>query len=157
GALTGERRYFDMAVRHLEFMQRLVLRSDGLYAHHPPADAAWGRGNAVAALGLALLLSELPTDHPKYDFVLDSYRSHMAALLPHQNRDGLWRNAIDVPGAYPEPTGTAMIGFAVRRGLTNGWLDNERTHRLAGERPRDPGDPRPRPGRKVLRRREATA
>src|SRR5690606_17288196 len=35
GALTGERRYFDMAVRHLAFMQRIVLRPDGLYRHQP--------------------------------------------------------------------------------------------------------------------------
>ena len=157
GALTGERRYFDMAVRHLEFMQRLVLRSDGLYRHQPAADAAWGRGNGFAALGLALLLSELPTDHPKYDFVLDSYRSHMAALLPHQNRDGLWRNVIDVPGAYPELTGTAMIGFAMQRGLTNGWLDNERAYRLAVERAWDAVNARTGPGGTFIDVCESTA
>ena len=134
GALTGEPKYFDMAVRHLEFMQRLVLRPDGLYRHQPAADAAWGRGNGFAALGLALMLSELPSDHPRFGFVLDSYRAHMAALLPYQNRDGLWRNVIDIPGAYPEFTGTAMIGFAMQRGLVNGWLENEGAYRSAVER-----------------------
>ena len=60
GALTGERKYFDMADRHLRFMEKLDLRPDGLYRHQPATDAAWGRGNGFAALGLALTLSELP-------------------------------------------------------------------------------------------------
>ena len=123
GALTGERRYFDMADRHLRFMEKLDLRPDGLYRHQPATDAAWGRGNAFAALGLALLVSELPLDHPGYAHALQSYRALMAALLPFQTRDGLWRNVIDHPGAYPEFSATAMIGFAMQRGLENGWIE----------------------------------
>jgi hypothetical protein len=42
GALTGERRYFDMAARHVAFMQQIVLRPDGLYRHQASTDAAWG-------------------------------------------------------------------------------------------------------------------
>jgi rhamnogalacturonyl hydrolase YesR len=123
GALTGEKRYFDMADRHLRFMEKLDLRPDGLYRHQPATDAAWGRGNAFAALGLALLVSELPPDHPGYAHALQSYRGLMAALLPFQTRDGLWRNVIDHPGAYPEFSATAMIGFAMQRGLENGWIE----------------------------------
>ena len=122
GALTGEPRYFDMADRHLRFMEQLDLRPDGLYRHQPATDAAWGRGNAFAALGLALLLSELPHDHPGFAHALHSYQSLMAALLPWQTRDGLWRNVIDHPGAYPEFSATAMIGFAMQRGMASGWI-----------------------------------
>src|SRR5882672_654385 len=122
GALTGERKYFDMADRHLRFMEKLDLRPDGLYRHHPTTDAAWGRGNGFAALGLAMTLSELPRDHAGYGHALASYRSLMAALLPLQNRDGLWRNVVNHPGTYAEFSGTAMIGFALRRGLENGWI-----------------------------------
>jgi unsaturated rhamnogalacturonyl hydrolase len=122
GALTGERRYFDLADRHLRFMQQLDLRADGLYRHHPQTDTAWGRGNGFAALGLALTLSEMPADHPGHAHALASYRSLMAALLPLQTRDGLWRNVLDHPAAYPEFSATAMIGFALRRGLTRGWI-----------------------------------
>ncbi len=122
GALTGERKYFDMADRHLRFMEKLDLRPDGLYRHQPATDAAWGRGNGFAALGLALTLSELPRDTEAYAHALQSYRSLMAALLPLQTRDGLWRNVVDYPGAYAEFSGTAMIGFAMQRGLSSGWL-----------------------------------
>ncbi len=126
GALTGERRYFDMADRHLRFMENLDLRPDGLYRHQPATDAAWGRGNAFAALGLALLLSELPREHPGYPHALQSYQGLMAALLPLQTGDGLWRNVVDHPGAYPEFSATAMIGFAMQHGLKNGWLKGPR-------------------------------
>jgi unsaturated rhamnogalacturonyl hydrolase len=122
GALTGERKYFDMADRHLRFMQKLDLRADNLYRHEPSTNMAWGRGNAFVALGLALVLSEMPKDHPGYAHALQSYRTHMKTLLPLQDRDGLWRNVVDVPGTYAEFTATAMFGFALQRGLEKGLI-----------------------------------
>jgi rhamnogalacturonyl hydrolase YesR len=125
GALSGERRYFDMADRHLHYMEQLDLRPDGLYRHQNATDAAWGRGNGFAALGLALALSELPHEHPGFAHALASYRRLMAALLPLQTRDGLWRNVVDHPGAYGELSATAMIGFAMQHGLANGWIEGQ--------------------------------
>jgi rhamnogalacturonyl hydrolase YesR len=123
GALTGERRYFDMAARHVAFMQKIVLRTDGLYRHQSSAEAAWGRGNAFAALGMALTLSEFPKDHPEYPRLLESYRRHMTALARFQDENGMWRNVIDRPGAYSEYSATAMIATAMLRGIRNGWLE----------------------------------
>jgi hypothetical protein len=125
GTLTGERRYFDMAARHVTFMQRIVLRPDGLYRHQASTDAAWGRGNAFPALGLALTLSEFPNEHADYPRLLASYRTHMAALARFQDENGMWRNVIDRPGAYPEYSATAMIATAMLRGIRNGWIDRE--------------------------------
>jgi rhamnogalacturonyl hydrolase YesR len=123
GKLTGDRKYFDMAARHLAFMQKLVLRPDGLYRHSPLTDAAWGRGNAFPALGLALTLSEFPTDHPQYGTVLRAFQQHMATLARFQNEEGMWREVIDHPGAYSEFTSTAMIATSMLRGIRRGWLD----------------------------------
>jgi unsaturated rhamnogalacturonyl hydrolase len=134
GALTGERKYFDLAARHVAFMQRIDLRADGLYRHQPATDAAWGRGNAFAAIGLALSLGEFPADHPGRAQLLASYRAHMAVLLRQQNRDGLWRNVVDVPGSYPEYSATAMIGFSMLRGVENGWLEDAAPYRAAVDR-----------------------
>jgi rhamnogalacturonyl hydrolase YesR len=126
GALTGERRYFDMAARHVAFMQQTVLRPDGLYRHQASSDAAWGRGNAFPALGLALTLSEFPKAHADYPRLLASYRTHMEALARFQDENGMWRNVIDRPGAYPEYSATAMIATAMLRGIRNGWLERGR-------------------------------
>lgn len=122
GALTGERKYFDLAARHVAFMRKIDLRADGLYRHTPLTDAAWGRGNGFPAIGLALALAEFPRSHPAYGRLLRDFQDHMAVLARYQNRDGMWRNVIDHPGAYPELTATAMIGFAMLRGVRNGWL-----------------------------------
>jgi unsaturated rhamnogalacturonyl hydrolase len=123
GSLTGDRRYFDMAARHVAFMHTIVLRPDGLYRHQTSTDAAWGRGNAFPALGLALTLSHFPTDHPDYARLLAAYRAHMGALARFQDENGMWRNVIDRPGAYPEYSATAMIATAMLRGFRNGWID----------------------------------
>jgi len=125
GALTGERRYFDMAARHVAFMQQIVLRPDGLYRHQASSDAAWGRGNAFPALGVALTLSHFPKQHAEYPRLLASYRAHMAALARFQDENGMWRNVIDRPGAYPEYSATAMIATAMLRGIRNGWIDRK--------------------------------
>lgn len=122
GGLTGERRYFDMADRHLRFMQDLDLRPDGLYRHEPGTDMPWGRGNAFVALGLALVLTEMPKDHPGYAHALQSYRTLLKTLLPLQDRDGLWHNVLNMPATYAEFTATAIIGFALQRGLEKGWI-----------------------------------
>ena len=126
GALTGDRRYFDMAARHVAFMQQIVLRADGLYRHQASAQAAWGRGNAFPALGLALTLSEFPRDHPAYRRLLGTFQAHMQALARFQDENGMWRNVIDRPGAYPEYSATAMIATAMLRGIRHGWLERRR-------------------------------
>jgi unsaturated rhamnogalacturonyl hydrolase len=123
GELTGETRYFDMAARQIAFMNKLVLRDDGLYRHSPLTDAAWGRGNGFAAIGYALTLSKMPKDHPAYAKLMSEYVALMRTLARWQNEDGTWRQVIDYPGAYHETSGTAIIGFSMQRGLNRGWLD----------------------------------
>jgi rhamnogalacturonyl hydrolase YesR len=123
GKITGEKKYFDMAARHLAFMLKLVQRPDGLFRHSPLTDAAWGRGNGFPSLGFTLALSDFPKDHAEFNRILQGYQRYMATLAKHQDEDGLWRQVVDHPGAYAEFTGTAMIGFAMLRGIRNGWLD----------------------------------
>ena len=125
GALTGDSKYFDMAARHVAFMQKLVLRPDGLYRHSPLTDAAWGRGNAFPALGLALTLEAFPKTHPQYEYLLQAFRQHMARLAEFQVPEsvGMWHEVIDEPASYPEFSATAMIATAMAMGVRNGWLD----------------------------------
>lgn len=123
GRLTGDRKYFEMAARHVAFMQELVLRADGLYRHSPLTDAAWGRGNAFPALGLALALADLPKDHSAFKSLLPAFQQHMAALARWQDEEGMWREVVDHPGAYQELSATAMIATSMLRGIRQGWLD----------------------------------
>lgn len=126
GALTGETRYFDMAARHVAFMQKLVLRPDGLYRHSPLTDAAWGRGNAFPALGLALTLEAFPKTYPGYEHLLLAFQQHMARLAEFQvpESEGMWHEVIDEPASYAEFSATAMIATAMSMGVRKGWLDS---------------------------------
>lgn len=126
GRLTGDEKYYQLCLDHLHFMQKLDLREDGLYRHSPLDEAAWGRGNGFPALGLALVLSELPEDHPSREPILKSFQAHMAALVRHQDPTGAWHQVIDKPGSYRELTSTCMIGFAISRGIQRGWLDRKK-------------------------------
>lgn len=126
GRLTGEARYYDLCLAHLRFMLELNLRADGLHRHSPLDEAAWGRGNGFPALGLALVLAELPADHPIRAETLQAFRQHVAALLPHQDATGCWHQVIDRPESYRELTATCMITFAMARGVRMGWLEAEK-------------------------------
>lgn len=125
GRLTKDDKYFDSAVTYLAELRKLRQRDDGLYAHGHLCDAAWGRGNGFPAVGVAWCLTLLPEDHLGRDTLLDAYRRHMAALLAHQDDEGMWRQVIDIADSKPEFTASCMVGFAMQRGVTRGWLDKE--------------------------------
>ena len=124
GKLTGQSKFFDMAARHYAFMQRLCLRPDGLYRHSPLNDAAWGRGNAFPALGLAWTLTDMPRDHSEFARMLQAFQSHMAKLAQFQDANGMWREVVDQGGSYPEYSATAMIATAMLIGIRHGWLES---------------------------------
>jgi unsaturated rhamnogalacturonyl hydrolase len=126
GKLTGERKYFDAAAGHFGSMRKLCLRGDGLYRHSPLCEAAWGRGNGFPALGAAWALSEWPDDHPARKELLGQFQKHMAALKPHQDAaTGCWHQVIDKPQSYDEYSCTCMIGWAMQRGISRGWLPKD--------------------------------
>ena len=117
--LTGDPKYAAMAVRHLRFMEALGVRPDGLYRHSPLCEAAWGRGNAFPALGLALLLESGVTD----PHVVESFRKLLRALLPYQDAGGMWHQVVDRPDSYAEFTATAMIAASLLKGMRGGWIE----------------------------------
>ena len=122
GRYTKEDSYFDAALSHFELMRKLCLRPDGLYRHSPLDEAAWGRGNAFPLLGLALALSEIPAKHRAYAVFRDAYARHANRLLAAQTLGGCWRQVIDKEDAWEEFTATAMIGWALKRGINQRWL-----------------------------------
>jgi rhamnogalacturonyl hydrolase YesR len=125
GRLTGEKKYHNMAIRHMRFMLKMNVRKDGLHRHSPLDETAWGRGNGFPALGLALALGDLPTDHPGRDAMLRAFQVHAAALAKHQDPTGMWHQVIDNTGSYRELSCTSMITFALIRGVRNGWLKKD--------------------------------
>jgi rhamnogalacturonyl hydrolase YesR len=130
GRLTGDRRYFDDAVRQVvQFSERLFVKEKGLYMHgwiqgmqeHPQFH--WGRANGWAAMATVELLSVLPEDHPGRSAVLELFREHARGLVAVQGKNGLWHQLLDRPDTFEETSASAMFVFAIARGINRGWLD----------------------------------
>ena len=130
GALTGEQKYFDDAVKQvLQFSSRMFLKEIGLYRHgwveamDPHPSFHWGRANGWAIVAMAELLSMLPETHPGHAAVLAQYRAHAAGLAAAQGRTGLWHQLLDRNDSYLETSASAMFVYSIARGINRGWLD----------------------------------
>ncbi|MDV3456155.1 glycoside hydrolase family 88 protein [Sphingomonas sp. HF-S4] len=130
GALTGERRYFDDAVRQiLQFSKRMFVGEKGLYRHgwvegmDPHPAFFWGRANGWAIVATIELLEVLPEDHPGRAAVLDQLRAHAAGLARLQSGTGLWHQLLDRPDSYLETSASTMYAYALARAINRGWID----------------------------------
>jgi unsaturated rhamnogalacturonyl hydrolase len=119
----GDPRYLDRAALEMVTYLDKLQQANGLFYHAPDVPFYWGRGNGWVAAGMTELLRALPEDHPRRTRVLGGYRKMMKALLEFQGRDGMWRQLIDHPEAWPETSSTGMFTFALITGVKNGWLD----------------------------------
>lgn len=130
GVLTGERSYFDDAVKQvLQFSARMFIPERGLYRHgwvggmEPHPAFHWARANGWAVVAMAELLSVLPENHPGRDAVLAQFRAHVAGLAATQGRTGLWHQLLDRNDSYLETSASAMFVYSIARGINRGWLD----------------------------------
>ena len=122
---TEDVHHLDRAALVAQCYLTRLQRPDGLVNHGSEAPVTWGRGNGWFAAGLAEVLSALPPGHALRADLLGGYRGMMAALLRHQDRDGTWHQIVDDPGAWSEASSTAMLGFAMLRGVNRGLLPPE--------------------------------
>jgi rhamnogalacturonyl hydrolase YesR len=120
---TNDKRYVDRAAAGMVAYLTRLQQPNGLFFHAPDSPFFWGRGNGWMAAGMAMLLSSLPKSHPQRPAIMEAYRKMMATLLLHQGADGMWRQLIDQPSAWPESSSTGMFTFAFVTGVKRGWLD----------------------------------
>ncbi len=118
--ITGDGRYADLLARFL-IDGGDVQDTTGLFKHARSAPHFWSRGNGFAALGYAEALTYLPRD-AAWTELLGRHRRHLDALLRRQQPWGTFGELVDVPGAWGELTSTCMVGYALARGLREGWL-----------------------------------
>jgi unsaturated rhamnogalacturonyl hydrolase len=130
GRLTGERRYFDDAVKQvLQFAERMFIREKGLFIHgwvqgmavHP--EFHWARANGWALMTLVELLDVLPEDHPGRPAVLDLLRAHVRGLAARQSGSGLWHQLLDREDSYLETSATAIYAYSMAKAIDEGWID----------------------------------
>lgn len=130
GAYTGDKRYFDEAVRQIrQFSERMFVAEKGLYMHgwvesadsHPAFH--WGRANGWAILTMTEVLDVLPADHPGRDEILNLYKAHVKGIAERQSGSGFWHQLLDRNDSYLETSATAIFVYCIARGINNGWLN----------------------------------
>ena len=130
GKLTGDKKYFDDAVKQIALYSSRMFNKDlNLYMHgwvegmNPHPEFHWGRANGWAILAMTELLDVLPTDHPGRKDVLEQYKAHAKGLASFQTGKGFWHQLLDKNDTYLETSATAIYAYCIARGVNNGWLD----------------------------------
>ena len=128
---TGDAKYLDRAANEMTAYLNKLQQPNGLFYHAPDAPFFWGRGNGWVAAGMAELLRALPANHPQRARIMSAYLAMMKTLLALQGPDGMWRQLLDHPEAWPESSSTGMFTFAMITGVKSGWLDRKTYGRAA--------------------------
>lgn len=130
GKLTGEKKYFDDAVKQvIQFTQRMYNKEKAVYMHgwvesmsvHPQFH--WARANGWAFIAMADLLDVLPQTHPGRKAVLQQFQSLAKGIVNYQSGKGFWHQLLDRNDSYLETSATAMYAYCLARGCNKGWLE----------------------------------
>jgi unsaturated rhamnogalacturonyl hydrolase len=132
GVLSGNKKYFDDAVRQiLQMAERLYVPEKELFDHGWNITSGsydprfyWGRANGWTLMAMAELLSVLPENYKGRDKILHLYRSMVRSLAHLQDGTGLWHNLLDKPDTYLETSCTAMFTYAIAKGINEGWISH---------------------------------
>ena len=129
GKLTGDRRYYDDAVRQvLQISARLFEPAKGIYRHgwisgNPdPIDIHWARANGWCMLAMCELLDVLPADHPGRGPVLALLKAQIRGVDDLQSGSGLWHQLLDRPDSYLETSASAMFVYGTAHAIDQGWI-----------------------------------
>lgn len=136
GAITGNGASFDaLAEQYQLFRTHLVSDRADLYwhmydeladQHVSSTPTFWGRGNGWALASLAMLLTEMPPNHPDRPALEAAFVEHAAAVEHWQDASGLWWTVVNRPGdTYLETSASALFTFALLRGVRLGILGEE--------------------------------
>ena len=129
GRLTGDRAYFDEAVRQvLQLSRHLFNRERGTYMHgrnmNQPDNPEfyWARANGWAMMSMVELLEVLPADHPGREQVLEYLRAQIESVATLQSGSGLWHQMLDKADSYLETSASAMFVYSMARAINRGWI-----------------------------------
>ena len=89
---------------------------------------AWGRALGWFAAAIVDTEEYFPADHPGREQLRKLLREYTATLIRWQDNSGAWWQVADQPereGNYLESTATALIGYAMMKGVNRGILGED--------------------------------
>jgi|GEM_PF-1554533 len=156
GKISGEKRYFDEAVRQFTgYAERLYdpevrlwhpgylpgpatrdmafrrmseswLSPDDFWPKPGVMAGCWGRGEGYALFALSELIFELPNQTEEKEKMIQTRVDMLDGLLAYQDANGMWHQVLNDLGSYPETSGTAWILYAIGRGIKKGTIDRNK-------------------------------
>lgn len=89
----------------------------------PETETFWLRGNGWVLVSIAEILDHVPLDSAPAKEMIRIFRKTADGLLAYQQPTGLWDMIANLPGfSYPETSGTALVSYALAKGVHRGWL-----------------------------------
>jgi unsaturated rhamnogalacturonyl hydrolase len=131
--VSGGDIYADEAISQtIKHAAHLQNPTSGVYYHawdesgsDPAGQVYWGRGNGWALLADVAVLSAVTPVHPLRSTVLDIMQKQAAGLRSLQDANGLWHTVLARTDSYLETSASALIGYALKRGIQEEWLDED--------------------------------
>ena len=84
----------------------------------------WGRGVGWLLIGMVDSLEYLPKSNPHYNVIANSFIGTIESVIKYQNKKGYFNWQISAADGYSDTSATAMIGYALRRGVMLGILSD---------------------------------
>jgi rhamnogalacturonyl hydrolase YesR len=133
GLKIKNNQYIDLAVKETLDLFRilkdkktgLLHQARGFNGAGSISDDNWSRGNGWGAFALAILVRDLPLDHPKRKEVVELAQQFFTATLRYQNKDGLWHQEMTDPASYVETSGSGLLLYGMGILLEKQLLDQK--------------------------------
>jgi rhamnogalacturonyl hydrolase YesR len=101
----------------------LVHQGRGFSAADAISEDNWSRGNGWGAFALSILVRDLPAQHPKRAEVVRLAKAFYAAVIKHQNQEGLWHQEMTDQTSYVETSGSGLLLYGLGIMIEKGLLD----------------------------------
>ena len=86
----------------------------------------WSRSIGWFSMALIDILEYLPSSHKDYAKILYLYQHLSNGIKEHQHSNGMWYQLLmrnSMVDNYPETSGSGMIIYALKKGISKGFLD----------------------------------
>jgi len=87
----------------------------------------WARANGWVMAGTVRVMQYMPKSNFYYQDFIHLHQEMAAAVINHQQDDGLWRPSLLDPeqAPYPETSSSSFYIYAIAWGINNGYLDEQ--------------------------------
>jgi unsaturated rhamnogalacturonyl hydrolase len=133
GVKYNNKKWIDESVYQvLIHIKYLYEKKNGLFHHGwnfnengNAGEIFWCRGNSWFTNGMMDFVENSGhlLDEGAKEFIINTYKAQVDALIKYQSESGLWHTVIDDSDSYVEVSGSAAIAAGILKGVRNGILD----------------------------------